>query len=218
MTFSVLSEAEVRAKYRRAGEKSEMLKILCELTCSTKEEMQAFLGLEVVPKPPKGRKQVVYIDNERARALYDQGMSDRQIANALGVTRRGVLDWRHRNRLLCHEQHDMRIRKSMINEIRAEMLYKKGMSDQRIADEIGATKSAVRSWRRRTNRPGHGVSKTQFKPREAECERLYMEGMVDGEIAQQLGVSISAVARWRSRNGLRPNGKQGRSAMRKEEQ
>lgn len=216
MIFSCMSAAEIREKYRRADDKHEMLKVLMELTCSTKEEMQEFLGLDVIPKPPKGRKQLVYIDNDKARALYDQGMSDRQIADALGVTKQGVRNWRERNRLRCHKQDDQQARKSMIDETKAKALYEKGMSDQQIATAIRATKSAVRHWRRRTDRPGNNARPRIFKAKEVECERLYRDGMVDSDIAMRLGVSVGTVSKWRYKNGLLPNGKQGRKAGWKE--
>lgn len=41
----------------------------------------------------------VRIDNEKARALYDAGKTDKQIADELGVSAGGVLGWRHRNKL-----------------------------------------------------------------------------------------------------------------------
>jgi transposase len=216
MNFSCLSEAEVRWKYRRAADKHEMLQILCELTCSTKEDMQEFLGLAVAPKSPQGRKPIVYIDSDKARPLYEQGMSDREIANALGATRRGVLNWRTRNRLPCNKKPTEYVRPVTLDEKKAEAFYEQGMSDQQIAAAIGASKDAVRSWRRRTGRPGNNVHPRTFKAQEGECERLYRAGMVDSDIAMRLGVSIGSVSRWRHKNGLLPNGKQGRKARGKE--
>lgn len=209
MDFRCLSAAEIQAKYRRANDKSEMLKILCELTCSTQEEMRDFLGLEVIPEAPKGRKQVAYIDNDKARALYDEGMSDQQIADALGVNIQGVRNWRGRNRLRCHEKYATRALPVAIDEAKARTLYDKGMSDQHIARVIGATPSSVRSWRRRNNIPGNGGCSSGFKEKQSECERLYRQGKSDKYIAMCLGVSISSVAHWRARNSLPANFKKG---------
>lgn len=96
MTFSCLSEREVKERYHRATNKQKILPILAALTCSTLEEMKVFLGLQA----PKQQAAPSYDRSCKDRMkLYQMGFSDKEIAERIGLTRSGVESWRLRNRL-----------------------------------------------------------------------------------------------------------------------
>lgn len=80
-----------------------------------------------------------------------------------------------------------------------------GWSDADIADAVGASVSAVRSWRWRS-----GMIKTEKKPKtarpeEAELFAMHAAGMTDSQIAQAVGWRYPRVQKWRMRNKLPVN-------------
>ncbi len=52
MNFSVISEDDVRAKFRKAENKIAMIHVLSGLTASRKEEVAEFLGVTLTDKYP----------------------------------------------------------------------------------------------------------------------------------------------------------------------
>ena len=99
MNFSVLTEEEVRYKYKRADDKETMIKVLADLTISTVDEMVDFLGVTI--KKQKGRKRNV-LDQKLARKYYDSGMLDTEISKAMGVSKHTIKSWRARKGLISN--------------------------------------------------------------------------------------------------------------------
>lgn len=58
MDFSCLTEEEIRRKYREAKDKQRIIGVLADITCSTKDHIQEFLGLTGTEKcsPQKMKK------------------------------------------------------------------------------------------------------------------------------------------------------------------
>lgn len=165
MNFSCLSEAEVKEKYRRADDKYEMLKILAELTCSTKTEMMEFLGVEEKPVSKMGRRPAVSVDQAMARRYYEAGMSDSAIAAAIGVSKSAVARWRYRNELSPNPTETVI---STANRLKMyEMLYREGHSDSYIAKLMGVSDSNVGGWRKRHNLPSN-FKRGQYDRRKAK--------------------------------------------------
>ena len=52
MNFSVISEQDVIAKFRRAENKNVMLQVLADLTISSKEEIAELVGVKLIKKHP----------------------------------------------------------------------------------------------------------------------------------------------------------------------
>lgn len=52
MNFSVISEQDVIAKFRRAENKNVMLQVLADLTISSKEEIAELVGVKLIKKYP----------------------------------------------------------------------------------------------------------------------------------------------------------------------
>lgn len=52
MNFSVISEEDARAKFRKAENKIAMIHVLAGLTASKNEEVAEFLGVKLIKKYP----------------------------------------------------------------------------------------------------------------------------------------------------------------------
>lgn len=48
--------------------------------------------------------QMIHLDYDKAYELWSQGLCDRDIAEALGVNKSAVTQWRYRNQLEVHKQ------------------------------------------------------------------------------------------------------------------
>ena len=148
MNFSCLTPAEVREKYRRAEHKDVMLEILADLTCSSKKEMRAFLGLP----PLKVKKSVPYserpkLNEAKALKMYNEGLSDPEIARAQGVSANAVALWRRRNGLISLYHAKM---PNLDDRMR---MYRQGMTDKEIAEAQGVAYKRVAEWRRNRGLP-----------------------------------------------------------------
>ena len=86
-----------------------------------------------------------------------------------------------------------------IDERRRE-LYEQGLSDYKIAEQMGCAASTISEWRKKNGLPASGIK------RKAEVledrMRLYEQGMSDGQIAKALGLTRVAVMNWRRKSGL----------------
>lgn len=52
MNFSVISEEEAKSKFEKASNKLKALKIIADLTASSKKEAADFLGVKLLKKYP----------------------------------------------------------------------------------------------------------------------------------------------------------------------
>lgn len=100
--------------------------------------------------------------------------------------------------MLLKEEHERRM-----------ALYRDGLNDREIADQVHVTPEAITFWRK-----NHGLTantpRSKITPgTEAEMLRMYQSGMSDVQIARALGLSKSTVLFWRRRRGLEANFKQG---------
>lgn len=141
------------------------------------------------------------VDPKKARELYDQGMTDGQIAQALGIGKGSVWYWRKMNGL-----------KPVVQERpeppRFGELYNRGMTDQQIAETTGQSQRAVQRWRYknhlRANRKGPAPN-LDLEARRRKMRELYDQGMNDAEIAEALGMSVKTTAKYRRQCGLLPH-------------
>lgn len=97
MIFTVITEEECRRKYERAEDKGEMLEILAGLTACSKIQMAKFLGCEVPHRYNQGGPHVTI--GKKYFELYNQGLTDRQIAEGAGVKLCCIQNWRYRHSL-----------------------------------------------------------------------------------------------------------------------
>lgn len=108
----------------------------------TRREMKA---------PSKGRRLDPKVDEQRME-LYNQGMSDCEIAVRQGVSQAAIAKWRNNHKLQRNIQEKT---KKWCKESFAERmeLYNKGLSDGQIAKELGLNTSTIMQWRHRRGLP-----------------------------------------------------------------
>lgn len=152
MNFDCLSPKEVQERYNRADDKNYILEVLADLTASKPEDVAEMLGVEYTRCvyeytyiPKVDRKPNVKIDPEKIRALHQQGMSDREIAERLNYSVTSVGKWRRKTGLPLNPVRD----KSRVSHEAALKLYHMGFTDRQIANVLGVSKSAVVGWRHR---------------------------------------------------------------------
>lgn len=83
--------------------------------------------------------------------------------------------------------------------------YREGLSDRRIAAELGETRSAVYEWRRRNGLAANYQFVTLSKPDSIQRIQLYEAGYSDRQIARLQGVTRLAILDWRHRRKLHRN-------------
>ena len=100
--------------------------------------------------------------------------------------------------MLPREEHERRM-----------VLYRDGLNDREIADQVHVTTEAITFWRK-----NHGLTantpRSKITPdMEAEMLRMHQDGMSDEQISQESGMKKATVVSWRRRRGLAANVKQG---------
>lgn len=151
MNFDCLSPREIRERYNWAADKSEILQVLADLTCSTPAEVAGLLNVEYRPRsvrcaytPKTERKSNVKVNPEKMLALYQQGKTDKEIAAELDYSVTSVGKWRRKMGLAL-----IPAAKPCVDSDAAMGLYRKGFTDRQIANLLGVTKSAIIGWRHR---------------------------------------------------------------------
>ena len=100
--------------------------------------------------------------------------------------------------MLPREEHERRM-----------VLYRDGLNDREIADQVHVTPEAITFWRK-----NHGLTantpRSKITPdMEAEMLRMHQDGMSDGQISQESGMKKATVVSWRRQRGLAANFRQG---------
>ena len=93
--------------------------------------------------------------------------------------------------MLPNEEHERRM-----------ALYRDGLNDREIADQVHVCPEAITAWRRTRGLPAHTPHRKITPDTEAEMLRMYQSGMSDGQISQESGMKKATVVSWRRRNGL----------------
>ena len=85
--------------------------------------------------------------HEQKLELYNQGLTDMEIAKLLGVSVSNVNVWRRQNNLPLHRSNNF-AKLPKEEEQKRLALYKKGFADIDIAKKCGVGVSAITGWRR----------------------------------------------------------------------
>lgn len=99
------------------------------------------------PKPAPSRGKLW--DKVMARALYDGGASDQDIARACGVSQPAICNWRNALGLPPHTPP----RQHTLDTERARALYDAGRTDVFIAETLGVCVGTISNWRSREGLP-----------------------------------------------------------------
>jgi len=85
--------------------------------------------------------------------LYNQGLSDREIAQRVGITASVVGEWRKRRHLPINSLRGRNTDQEMYE--RRLKLYNQKLTDKQIADLEGVSEQAIRTWRKVHGLPAH---------------------------------------------------------------
>lgn len=126
-------------------------------------------GLPPVPRPKPPEKQKYEpekrsFDEAKVMRLYREGKNDREISEAVTVSRTTIRRWRKRRGLKANvglaSEGDFT---GAYDWARAMVLYEKGYTDRQIAEALGCAFQTVNSWRRRNNLPSKYLMKKENK-------------------------------------------------------
>ena len=99
-----MDDAEIRTSYNTAKDPKAQIKVLAELNVTTPSAIAAKLrelGCDVPDMPEVKQRPLrahdVLFDEDRARALFAEGKSDRDIAEMLGISVSTFAAWRRKN-------------------------------------------------------------------------------------------------------------------------
>lgn len=158
---------------------------------------------------------------DERRKLYDQGLSDREIAPLVGRTHQTIRSWRLANALPPNFPHGRNRRAvsktpaSPDTKRRCLALLERGVNGGLIAREMGLASSTIDRWRnamlaerptltlpkyeyRPTRRKADGSVFSKLRPdRRAAAFLLYADGLDDHAIARALGIGHQQVWKWR---------------------
>lgn len=137
---------------------------------------------------------------EQLRRMYEAGLNDRQIGEALGIDKHSVWLWR-KARHLPNNYTDHR---NTLDHAEALRLYKSGMIDRQIAAELNVSAQQVYQWRTRNALPTNTGYRGTPEQRDLRAA-LYFAGMSDREIARRCGKSAAWVSNWRQARKLPRN-------------
>lgn len=141
----------------------------------------------ILPAPHKQPPARPPMDELRAMELFNEGLDDLQIAEALGETKNRVVEWRYRMHLLRPRGGASEKQKQQ----RAEGLYGKKPPKEAFQPK---KKSAVELLL--------GKQKKYGRLDTARARELYDQGLGDQRIGNELDVAKETVASWRRKSGL----------------
>lgn len=134
-------------------------------------------------------------DTKRALELYNKGLSDDRIGEAVGVSSHAIAAWRNSCGLPIHA----RVRWS---RKQAQELIDEGYTNKEIAEALGTTVTAITCWRV----AGAGNPNGSHHRWDTEkAHQLYEAGCTDKQIAEAIGIKTKSFGDWRRRKGLPAN-------------
>jgi len=135
---------------------------------------------------------------KQMQALYDQGLTDREIGEEIRCSERTVSSWRRRAGLPGNGAK----KKHFYDPEVFQKMYDMGYSDARMSKLTGYHHSVISNWRNKNGLPP--VNKGGKEPvfDRARMRELYDKGLFDSQIAKELGCTESAVKHWRDKVGL----------------
>lgn len=130
--------------------------------------------------------------------LYNEGLSDVEIAEKQKVNPTSIWHWRRKRGLVANKAYED-VRKARFK------LYNQGLTDKEIAIQLNETPSAIGAWRVREGLEPNKKTKRNRIINEPTIDRrlkMLREGMKYKDIAEAEGVSTRAIQAWCCRNNL----------------
>jgi DNA-binding CsgD family transcriptional regulator len=110
----------------------------------------------------------VKYDQIKLQNLYDSGKTDEEMAEAMGISRQSVQEWRHRNYLKTNN-----VLRTVIDEDLAFQLWSEGKVDKEIAETLNVGNAIVQRWRNERDLPSNqGVFSWQKKIMPSEFAKI----------------------------------------------
>jgi hypothetical protein len=129
-----------------------------------------------------------HVERENTKmALYEQGLTDREIAARTGIRPNTVIVWRRERGLAVNSSG--RGPKAPLCEART-LLYDLGWSDGRIAREQKVGKGSVRQWRERRNLPAN-FSRRGAKPMRRQIDMEQVRTRIVSAVGRRLPEDIA---------------------------
>ena len=171
-----MDDTELSISFRQAKDKRDQIGVLSDLTMTSPQEIaerldklgllegtglrpEQFSNHYIAVEPAYGRRRPykprgaksVQIDLERGRAMFEDGATDEEIAEAFGVRPYCVAEWRSQNGLSRTRGGDRTKGGFLppIDELRAMDLYREGYDDLAMSEALGVTMRRVQNWRLR---------------------------------------------------------------------
>jgi len=123
-------------------------------------------------------------EEARRLELYNQGLSDYEIASFASCSAEGIASWRRRRGLSAHRKHkeyDQRLE-----------LYHRGLSDAEIASIVGCEQRTICNWRK-----CHGLLPHQRKRKHRQYNntvKVHMSQVLTAEQCAEMRLFLGALA------------------------
>ena len=154
---------------------------------------------QILPRKPRAKREYkAPADEEKLMELYEDGLSDKKVAEALGLKEFQVLRWRQ-ERNLPSKSSLRHLDKNRVRE-----LYEEGKSDREIARTLGVAAKTITNWRSKEKLKSiRSYSRINYD----QLRELYDQGLNDTQISQITGACTDSIRKWRKQNGLETNWK-----------
>ncbi|MDD9731591.1 helix-turn-helix domain-containing protein [Mameliella sp. AT18] len=137
-----------------------------------------------------------FVNRDRLRVLHARGLSDREIADTLGVAVNTV--WRHRRAMKL----DANTPSNRLSPEDVDLIRKRageGFTAASVAGELGVTKPAVASAARREGITFGAGRREEIRCRAEAIAAKTRSGCTQSEIAEALGIPVTTVRKWQVR-------------------
>lgn len=161
---------------------------------------------EMKPEAPKKKKQwepgpeFQPAPEEQLRRMYDAGLNDREIGEALGIEKHNVWLWRKAR----HLPNNYTEHRNSLDHTEALRLYREGLNDREIAEALNVSTQQTYQWRTQNALPTNTGYRGTPEQRDLRAS-LYFKGLSDREIARRCGKSAAWVSNWRQARKLPRN-------------
>ncbi len=154
------------------------------------------------------RNGVSILLRNKGKELWEQGLNDREMAEAIGCSRTSANSWRKAENL---ESNKTGIVEDQLDDY-GRRLHNEGFSDQAIADKLGCALGTVFRWRKRRGLEPNCCAGSEdwyaclgCIEKNSQLMKLHELGLTDREGAIAMNVTYAAYRIRRLKLGLRAN-------------